>query len=86
MAGKAKTKSRSVSEAVAALAEEIGLDQVVVMGWRSKDERYVMVAHGRNAIEQVDANAFAERLMVGIGAPSDRIDRYVESKKANQGG
>lgn len=83
MAG--KTEDRSVSEAVAALAEEIGVDQVIVIGWKSQDSRYVMVAHGRNKLEQQDADAFAERLMVGIGAPDERIDRYVENKKAKQG-
>lgn len=79
----AKTKDRTVSEAVAGLAAEIGMDQVVVIGWNSKTERYVMVAHGRNKIEQVDADCFAERLLNGIGAPKDRIDHY--AKKANQG-
>jgi hypothetical protein len=81
MAGKAK--SRTVSEAVAGLAAEIEMDQVVVIGWNSKTERYVMVAHGRNALEQQDADAFAERLLSGIGAPTDRID-YAR-KKAKQG-
>lgn len=81
MAG--KTKTRAVSEAVAGLAAEIGMDQVVVIGWNSKTERYVMVAHGRNKLEQIDADCFAERLLSGIGAPTDRIDHY--GKKANKG-
>lgn len=81
MAG--KTKKRTVSEAVAGLADEIGMDQVVVIGWNSKTERYVMVAHGRNKLEQLDADCFAERLLSGIGTPIDRIDKY--AKKANKG-
>jgi hypothetical protein len=79
----AKAKKRTVSESVAAFAAEIGMDQVVVIGWNSKTERYVMVAHGRNKLEQVDADCFAERLLSGIGTPSDRIDHY--GKKAKQG-
>lgn len=80
MAGKAK----SISEAVAAFAEEHGLDQVVMTGWRSADERYVMVAHGRNKIEQVEAEAFANRLMNGIVADAKNIETH-GIKKAKQG-
>jgi hypothetical protein len=83
MAGKAK--DQSVSEAVAAFAESQDLDQVVMVGWRAKDERYVMVAHGRNRIEEVEANAFADRLMNGIVADAKKIDRY-GNKKAKQSG
>jgi hypothetical protein len=81
MAGKAK--KRSVSEAVAAFAAEVGMDQVVMVGYNSQTERYVMVAHGRNILEQQDADCFAERLLNGLGAPKDRIDHY--GKKANKG-
>lgn len=81
----AGTKSKNISDNVADLARLHGLDQVVVFGWREKDGRYVMVAHGRDKREQVEAEAFAKRLMKGSGAPSERTDRYYGSKKANEG-
>jgi hypothetical protein len=43
-----------------------------------------MVAHGRNKLEQLEADCFAERLLSGIGTPIDRTDRYY-GKKANKG-
>lgn len=81
MAGKAKAKS--VSASVGDLAELHDLDQVVVIGWREKGGRYVMVAHGRDTVQQAEAEIFAERLMKGIGAPSGRTDRYY-GKEAKQ--
>jgi hypothetical protein len=80
MAGKAK----SVSETVADMAKRHDFDQVVVIGWRERDQRYVMVAHGKNALQENEAKIFATRLMEGIGAPSERTDRYY-GKETNEG-
>jgi pyruvate/2-oxoglutarate/acetoin dehydrogenase E1 component len=88
MAGKKPTaRDKSVSESVADLATTHNLDQVVVIGWREKGGRYVMVAHGQNAAEQKEAEIFAERLMAGIGAPAERTDRYYgkEDSSAKEG-
>jgi hypothetical protein len=85
MAGKTKSISKSVSESVADLAELHDLDQVVVIGWRDKGGQYVMVAHGKDAAEQAEADAFAKRLIGSLGAPSEKTDCYYGNKKANKG-
>lgn len=69
-------KQRTVSESVAALAEEHGLDQVVVLGWREHGGRYLMVAHGTTKVDQKEADSFAARLMEGLGAPEGSVDKH----------
>jgi hypothetical protein len=88
MAGETKTKTanaESVSETVAEMAQLHELDQVVVIGWREKDQRFIAVAHGSNPEHEQEAVIFAKRLMEGIGSPSERTDRYY-GKETNEGG
>lgn len=89
MAGKkskAGRSARSVRQAVEALASELDLDQVVVVGWRAKDDRYLMVAHGRNRLEQHGADEFARRLIVGAGIPAGKLDNEkTKNSRAKEG-
>lgn len=62
-------KKPSLKKSVQTIAASHRLDQVVLLAWRARDERYLMVASGLNKIETAEAKRFARRWKRKLGVP-----------------